>query len=46
VVHRPAFAPQQHVQAPVAVADPNRSQIAQPHAQLDLRITPRPVALR
>jgi hypothetical protein len=25
VVHQPAFAPQQHVQAAVAIADPNRS---------------------
>ncbi len=45
VVHNPSFPPQQHVQAPVAVAHPHRGQVLQPHPQRRLGIAPGPVAL-
>lgn len=46
VVDRPALAPKQNVQPPIAVADSNGSQVLQPDPQGCLRITLRSVALR
>ena len=42
----PPLPAQQHVQPPMPAAHPNRRQVLQPQTQRNLRIAPRPVAVR